>query len=103
MGYLGLFIHSGLGDGSVGSVMEATDQEMLIFTIVDHLAQLYPLSRHHIFYNLNLYTTSARLLSSVIYHLMLSYIPSVCVVYMLIYANLLIIYAICDMYIYIEI
>ena len=41
MGYLGLFIHSGFGDRSVGSVLEVTDQEILIFTIEDHLAQLY--------------------------------------------------------------
>ena len=38
MGYLGLFMHSGYGDGSVGSVMEATPKEMLIFSIEDHLA-----------------------------------------------------------------
>ena len=41
MGYLGIFIHSGFGDGSVASALEVTDQEILIFTIEDHLAQLY--------------------------------------------------------------
>ena len=45
MGYLGFFIHSGFGDWS-GPVKRFTTQEILIQTIVAHLAQLYSMSGH---------------------------------------------------------
>ena len=39
MGILGLFIHSGFGDGS-GPAGRITDQKILYYTIVAHLAHL---------------------------------------------------------------
>ena len=39
MGILGIFIHSGFGDGS-GPVGRMTDQRLLYYTIVVHLAHL---------------------------------------------------------------
>ena len=90
MCYLGLFVHSGFGDWSVGSAMEVTDQEILIFTIEDHLAQLYSLSGHHI------YTIRSHLqhLQDNCHLSSTTYIPSVHIDYMKIYVNLCNIYVI---------
>ena len=70
MGYLGLFIHSGFVNGSVESVMEVTDKEILIFTTEDHLAQLHPLSRHHILFTIRSFIQHLQLIC---YHLDICY------------------------------
>ena len=85
MGYLGLFIHSGFGDGS-GLAKRFTTQEIHIQIIVAHLAHMNSLSGHlrcTIFIQSgDTYTTSVTHLSSDICAI---YLPSVCLI---LYANL---------------
>ena len=97
MGYLGLFIHSGFGDVSAGSAMEVTDQEILIFTIEDYLAQLYFWADtmfififipSEVIYNICKITVICHLDICYQHISSLIYVPSVCLIYMLIYVNL---------------
>ena len=93
MGYLGLFIYSGLGDGS-GLVKTFTTQEILIQTIVAHLAHMDSLSGHLrctiCMQSGDTYTTYVTHLSSTICHLIcVLYIYHLSIsFYMLIYVNL---------------